>query len=174
MGGGAPVTPFDGVIIALLLLAVCRGIYIGLIREGFSIAALGAAVLATRYGTTPAASWLHEATQGEIGPTAAPWLMGAAIAVATVAIVSLLGRLIKRGVSFAGLRWADRLGGAALGAADGILVAMLVVLGSTFVVGREHPIVASSRSLEAYDSIRSFVDDRADELPSVASPGRWD
>ncbi len=173
MGTGIPITPFDGAVLAVLLVAVARGLYIGLIREGFSIAALGAAVLATRYGTAPAADWLQRTTGGEIGPAAAPWLMGAAIAIGTVGLFSLAAKLMRRGARFAGLDWADRLGGAALGAAEGALVSMLIVLASTWLIGRDHPVVASSRSLEAYDVVRSFVDDHADELPSVAAPGRW-
>ena len=173
MGTGIPFTPFDGAMLAVLLVAIARGLHIGLIREGFSIAALGAAVLATRYGTAPAADWLRATTGGEIGATAAPWLMGAVIAIASVGLVSLLGRLIRRGARFAGLDWADRLGGGALGAAEGAVVAMLIVLVSTWTVGREHPVVASSKSLEAYDLVLTFVDDHADKLPDVAAPGRW-
>jgi len=156
------------------LIAVLRGVYIGLIRESFSIAALGAAVLAARYATEPMAGWLVDVTGGEIGQGLAPWISGAMIAMATVVGVSLLGRMIRRGARFAGLGWADRLGGAALGAAEGILVAILIVLGATLVMGRQHPAVAPSKSLRAFDEVQSFVASNRDRipnsLPSVAAP----
>jgi uncharacterized membrane protein required for colicin V production len=174
MSTGFDLTLLDGAILSVLLVAVARGIWMGLIRESFSVAALGAAVVTTRLGTPPAADWLVATTGGEIGPAAAPWLMGAAIAAATVAAVSVLGRFIKRGAQFAGLGFADRIGGAAIGAAEGVLVGLVIVLGATLVVGRDHPVIAESKSLEAYDVVRAFVDEHADDLPDVAGPrGEW-
>jgi uncharacterized membrane protein required for colicin V production len=163
----------DGLIIAVLLAATGRGIWNGLIREGFSIAALGAAVLATRFFAADAATWLTAVTNDQIGSGAAPWICGALISIGTVGLVGTLGSLLRRGARFAGLGMADRLGGAALGAAEGMIVAMLIVLGATWTVGRAHPVVEQSRSLAAYDSVRSFVDARSDQLPDVASPGDW-
>jgi uncharacterized membrane protein required for colicin V production len=131
-------------------------------------------VLAARFATEPMAAWLVDVTGGELGPSLAPWFSGALIAMATVVAVGLLGRMIRRGARFAGLGWADRLGGAALGAAEGTLVAILIVLGTTFVIGRQHPSVEPSKSLRAYDEVRSFVVRNRDQLPgslpSVAAP----
>ena len=87
--------------------------------------------------------------------------------------VGTLGNLVRRGARFAGLGLVDRMGGAALGAAEGFLVGMLIVLGATLVIGREHPVVEQSRSLEAYDTVRALVDAQNDDLPDVAAPGKW-
>ena len=101
----------DGIVIAILSITVCRGLYIGLIREGFSIAALGGAFIAVRYATTPAATWVQEVTNGAIGATAAPLIMGTLIALATIAAVGFVSRGLKLGARAAGLGWADRIGG---------------------------------------------------------------
>jgi predicted ABC-type transport system involved in lysophospholipase L1 biosynthesis ATPase subunit len=50
----------DGIILAVLLLALVRGVLIGLIRETFSIAALGGACIAVLYAAAPAAHMLGE------------------------------------------------------------------------------------------------------------------
>lgn len=172
--GDASFTLLDGAILLVLFVALLRGFFIGLIRESFSIAALAGAVLVTRATTAPAAELLQQWTDGEIGPALAPWLAGTAIAIATVAVIALLGRVLRRGARLAGLRWADRVGGAALGAAEGAVIAMVIVLGATWTVGRTHPQVAESRSLEAYDVVRSFVEQSGEELPDVAAPpGDW-
>ncbi len=63
-------SPLDGVILAVLLVAVARGIWTGLIREAFSVAALAAALVAARFFTTPAAAWLTETTGDQIGSIA--------------------------------------------------------------------------------------------------------
>jgi len=170
-------TLLDGIVGCVLLVALARGLYIGLVREGFSMAALAAAVIVTRAATGPAAQWLVDATDGQIGALAAPWIAGAAIALATVTLVGLAGRVMRRGLQLAGLSWADRVGGAALGLAEGSLVAVIVVLAAVWLVGREHPSVASSRSLAVYDQVQEAVAERVDELPEppelphVALPG---
>lgn len=163
-------SPLDGVVLAILLIAVARGFFIGLIREGFSIAALAGACLAVRYFTQPAAQWLRLVTDGEIGFGVAPWLAGAGIAIASAAIVVLVGRWLRTGIRAAGLGWADRIGGSALGAAEGALIAALLVLGASWFFGRAHPILLESRSVVAYDEIQSFVRERAEDLPGVAAP----
>ena len=172
MGWLATVSALDGLVVAILLLAIARGLFRGLIGEVFSIAALGGACLAVRYGTSPAAAWLQEATRGEIGPGAAPWITGALLAIATIGVVAMVGRLLKRGAKAVGLGWADRLGGGALGAAEGALVAGLMLMGAIWMVGRAHPTLAGSRSLEAFDQLQAAVQERADSLPDVAAPPR--
>jgi uncharacterized membrane protein required for colicin V production len=172
------VTPLDGIVLTVILAALARGIFIGLVREGFSMAALAAAVLVTRATAGPAGAWLNDWTEGQIGELAAPWIAGALIAFTTAACMGLIGRLMRKGVRMAGLSWADRVGGGALGLAEGGLLAVLVVLGAIWIVGREHPGVAESRSLAAYDVVQAAVRERADELPDmpelppVALPGK--
>lgn len=163
-------SPLDGMALAIALVAVARGLFIGLIREGFSIAALGGACVTVSYANAPAAAWLQTASGGEIGSGAAPWISGAVIAIVTVMVVGMLGRVLKRGAQAAGLGWADRLGGGALGAAEGALVIALIVVAASWLVGRDHPLLAESRTLEAYDEVASFVQSSQGDLPQVATP----
>jgi uncharacterized membrane protein required for colicin V production len=160
----------DGVVLAILLIAIARGALIGLIREGFSIMALAAACVAVRYGTNPAARWLNDITGGEIGAAIAPWIAGAVIVILSIGIVGLTGRWLKQGAKAAGLGWADRLGGSALGAAEGALLVSILVVGLTYLIGRDHPALVTSRSLAAVDELQEFVADNRDVLPKVASP----
>lgn len=162
----------DIVVVSILGLAMLRGFAIGLIRESFSIGALGAAFVTVRLFAAPSAGWLTAATQGQIGAAAAPWLTGIAIGIGTVAAVAFIGSWLRKGAHAAGLSWADRIGGSALGAAEGALVAGLIVMGTTYALGREHPAIDSARSVEAFDEARAFVLEQRDDLPAVAAPGK--
>ena len=166
------VSPLDGLVLAIVLVALARGFFIGLIREGFSIAALAGACLSVRYFTAPFAEWLTRTTNGEIGSGAAPWIAGAALAIASTAVIAIAGRFVRRGVRAVGLGWADRLGGTALGAAEGALVAALLVLGATWWFEPTHSVVKESRSVVAYQEVQAYVRDHAKNLPDVAAPLR--
>ncbi|MBW2232856.1 MAG: CvpA family protein [Deltaproteobacteria bacterium] len=163
-------TWLDGAVLVVLVIAMLRGLFIGLIREGFSIASVAAGVLAARIFTAPAAELLVELSEGEISAGVAPWIMGTVLAITTIAVVALTGRVLRRGARLVGLSWADRIGGAALGTVE---IAMVVVLGASWIVGRAHPQIAASRSLEAYDIVRTFVDENRGTLPDVAAPADW-
>lgn len=171
MQGDASVTLIDGILGGVLLVALVRGVWIGLVRESFSIASLGAAVLAARFGAAPGGAWLTEVTGGETGPFPPTWVAGTALAIGAAVAVAAVGYFVRRGVRFVGLSWADRIGGGALGLAEGVVVGALIMLGTTFAIGRQHPVVADSRSLVAYDTLRAFVDEQGSELPKVAAPG---
>ena len=168
---GSPLfSALDWVVLTILVAALIRGLFQGLIRELFSIAALGSACLAARYLTSPVADWLVESTRGEIGAAAAPWLSGTAIALGALTVVILVGRVLRRGAHAAGLGWADRLGGGALGAAEGALIAGLLLVGTGWIVGHSHPILAESRAAITFQGLQAVVQEQAEELPSVASP----
>jgi membrane protein required for colicin V production len=173
MGEGSSLTSLDGIVLAILMIAMARGVFIGLVRESFSIAALAAAVLAARYGTTFASEWLHTVSQGAIGSEVAFWVAGSLIAIITVLVVAMVGRVIRKGVRVAGLGWADRIGGAALGLSEGLIIGLLLVVGASWALGRDHPSVEQSRSLEAYEIVRHYFAERGQEFPDVASPGDW-
>jgi membrane protein required for colicin V production len=115
-------------------------------------------------------------TGGEIGAGAAPFITGAVILVATIGLVGFLGRYLKRGAKAVGLGWADRIGGGALGFAEGALVATLLVSGATLVFGRDHESIEQSRSVEAVEKLQEYVStnygDELDQLPDVAAPLR--
>ena len=139
------VSYLDGAAALILTLALLRGIWLGLIREAFSIAALGAAVPAVVKGVRPHEGWLLE--QADLGMWA-PWLAGLLLVVGAVASVAGLGRLLRRGVPAAGLGWADRAGGALLGALEGALVVVLLLVGATALLGRDHQLLAGASTVE--------------------------
>ncbi len=160
----------DVVVAAILGVALLRGLFLGLIREAFSLAALGGACIVVRIYHAPAADWLIGASRGEIGPQAAPWIAGAALGVGTIAAVAIAGRLVRKGVRFAGLGWADRAGGAVLGAAEGALVAGVLLLVVGLTLGRNHPFVAGSRSIAALERIERIATEREPGRIDVAAP----
>lgn len=163
--------PTDAVILVLLLLAALRGLAVGLVREAFSLAAIGGACIAVRLFTAPASGWVAEATG--LGDSAARVVAAAALAVGTLLVVGLLGRGVRRGLRAAGLGAWDRLGGAVLGTAEGAVVAAILLVLATFVLGRDHPLVAGSRSLEAFERLESFAAaPPASAPPDVAAPPR--
>ncbi|MBW1885189.1 MAG: CvpA family protein [Deltaproteobacteria bacterium] len=164
--------PFiDLAVATVLAIAISRGIWIGLIREGFSIAAIAAATIVTRFAVDPLSIRLTELTAGEISGRAAVWIAGAVLVVATILVVGALARLLRRGAKFAGLGWADRIGGGALGLAEGAVISTILVLLALWLVGPAHPTLAGSRSLAIVEQLQTLND--ADALPAVTAPGPW-
>ena len=51
------ITPLDGTVLFVMLVAIARGGYIGMIRESFSIAAVGASCIALRFGNVGVLPW---------------------------------------------------------------------------------------------------------------------
>ena len=166
-------SPLDGLVIAVIIVAIVRGLFIGMIREGFSIAALGGSLLAIRYTIGPAAAWLEGIAGGEIGPTASTWIAGVVIAIAVVVGVGLVGRVIRKGAHAVGLGWADRIGGGAVGAVEGTLVGAAILLGATWALGHDNELLAGSRSMEVLEKLQDYAADHKDELPDVSSPAEW-
>jgi membrane protein required for colicin V production len=164
------ITPVDGAILAIMLIAITRGVFIGLIREVFSIAALGAACVAVRFGTGPAAAWLQGVTSGQFGPNTARWVSAALLVIAAATAVGFAGRMLKRGANAAGLGWADRIGGAAVGAAESALLISLILIAAGWAIGPDHPMLTESRGVEAFGELQEFVLERSDRLPDVAAP----
>ena len=165
------ITLLDGTVLVVLLIGIARGLFIGMIRETFSIAAFGSACILLRFGNEIAANWLMQLTNGGVG-TAAPWITGAVIMVGTVGLISFLGRLLKRGVEAVGLGIADRLGGGALGLVEGALLSTLIVIGTSVILGRDNDTIKNSQSVEAVDFMREYVMKNSDDLPDVAAPFR--
>jgi membrane protein required for colicin V production len=171
--------PFaDLVILTVLAITIGRGLWIGLIREGLSIAAIGVATIVTRLSIDPLSAWVTEITAGEVAGRTAVWVAGVSLVISTILIVGLIARFLRRGAQFAGLGWADRLGGGALGFAEGAVVSTILVLIAVWLVGPTHPALAGSRSLATLERIQSLdeVQDLQNlgdhfELPNVAAPG---
>jgi membrane protein required for colicin V production len=157
----------DAAAAAILAVALLRGLWIGLVREAFSLAGLAAACLAVRFGSSDAAEALGALSPWPMAPLAAKILAGAILAVAAVLAVGLLGRLVRGGLHRAGLGALDRLGGGMLGAAEGALLLAVLVLGATALLGPTHPWLADSRAVALVQEAR----ERAASPPGhVAAP----
>lgn len=166
--GGTALAPVDYVVAGILAIALLRGLTRGLLRESFSIAALAAAVITVRLFCGDVSLWLLQATDGAIGELVAPWLAGGALAVGAIGATALVGRFARRGARVVGLGWADRAGGAVLGTAEGLLVAGILVGLIGYFAGRNHPAIARSRSLVAFQELERLA--RNGELPELDLP----
>jgi membrane protein required for colicin V production len=144
----------DQLVLGILLLATLRGLWIGVIREAFSLAALAAAALAVRLGTAAMAGWLMENVPFPLTPGAARIAGGTVLAVAAVLLVGGIGSGLRRGARAVGLGLLDRLAGGALGVAEGALAAGLLVLLASSLLGPGHPAVADTLAQAALDRAR--------------------
>ncbi|MFK7895052.1 MAG: CvpA family protein [Myxococcota bacterium] len=171
MIGDAEIPVIDLIVGTVVFIAVLRGLFIGLIREGLSLASIGAATIVTRLFVDPLAIELTEITAGEISGKAAYWIAGVLLVVATILASGFVARLIRKSVTYAGLGWADRLGGGALGAAEGGIIGAVLVLIALWLVGPDHAMTEGARSVEIVQELQ----DRREggELPEVAAPGDW-
>lgn len=161
----------DMIVLTVLFVTVVRGIWIGLIREGSSLAAIGIATIVTRLLVDPFSTRLTELTGGEITGKTAMWIAGILLVVATIVALGFVARLLRRGAEAAGLGWADRLGGGALGAAEGAIIGAILVTIALWLVGPNHATTEGARSIELVEELQSMHE--SGELPSVASPGDW-
>ena len=167
MGGSEPLDIAAGAILALTLL---RGLWLGMIREVFSLAALCAAYLAAVSFNLPLAVWLGAESAGKIGADVAPWVAGALLALGAITSVAIVGRLVQRGLRAAGLSWADRLGGSVLGLAEGaVAVGVLLAMTIAF-AGRDHQLVAETRALATFERLEQFANRDGERLSDVAAP----
>lgn len=141
----------DAVAGAVLGLALLRGVWIGAVREAFSLAGLAAAGWVVRSWRVPAGAWLVAHGPFEMTELAARILAALGLGAATVLAVAVLSRLVRRGVRGAGLGLLDRLAGALLGAAEGALVAGALTFGLIALLGRDDAALTGTRSLAAYE-----------------------
>jgi len=169
-GGFHSVELVDWIAGAILVVAILRGLFLGLIRQVVSIASLLAASMVVRRYTPEVASWMERSSHGGIAHALAPWLAGAALAIGTLLAGALFGRLLRRGAQMAWLGLPDRLGGALLGAAEGVLVCAILLLVLTSWVGRDSSLVAGSRSIAALERLERMADRVSPSLPDVAAP----
>ncbi|MBW2712176.1 MAG: CvpA family protein [Deltaproteobacteria bacterium] len=162
--------PVDIIALGLIALACLRGIYIGLTREVFSIGAIAAATLAVRFLLEPARELVLESVPYELPATLSTWIAGGVLVIACMLGVSLLGRLLQRGVNAAGLGAIDRLGGATLGLAEGGLVVALGVAVGLATLGNDHNLLEKSHTLTYYKKAQAIVQPRLESAIDVAAP----
>ena len=171
MESAASVAPIDLVAAAILGIAGLRGLFRGLIRETFSFGSLAAAYVAVRMFRIPVGQWLFVNSQGAISEGAAPWVAAGLLVVAAIAAVTIASRLVRVGARVAGLRWADRAGGAALGVAEGAIAAGALVLIAGAILGRGHPLLAESRSLAALERLEQAAGTTVSADVAAPPPG---
>lgn len=162
----------DFVVGAILGVAALRGLFRGLSREAISIASLAAACVVVRLFAAPGAAWLVEHTGGQVGPFAAPWIVGVLLAVATLFAGAMLSRVVRGGARAVGLGWADHAGGAVLGAAEGVLLSAVLLLIAVNVLGRDHAFVSGSRSLQALTELERVAEEGNAKVDVAAPPRR--
>ena len=163
----AGLEPIDLLACAILLIAALRGMALGLIREAFSIGALGAAAIAVRVWNQPFTHWLQNSTQGALPHTFAPWIAGGLLAAGVVVAVAIFGRVMRQGARAVGLGWFDRILGAALGTAEGVLAAGLLLFAIGAVLGPDHTLLVKSRSYAMLERVRETT---AFATTDVAAP----
>ena len=166
----ADLSTLDSIVLGVLGIGIARGPYIGLIREGFSIAALGGGLIAIRYGTPPVAAEIARVSGGELSGTVATWVAAAAIGLGVVAIVGTAGKMLRKGARAVGLGWADRIAGGLVGLVEGALAAAVIVVGAMWAMGDDSPLVENARSPEILEQLQDYLADHRDELPAVAAP----
>ena len=150
----AGLTPIDLLAFVILSIATLRGLALGLIREAFSIGALGAAVIEVRVWNDPFMRWMQNESHGGLPADLAPWISGTLLAIGVIAAVAIFGRVMRQGARAAGLGWFDRLAGAVLGAAEGALAAGLILLAIGSALGPSHHLLAGSRSYALLERVR--------------------
>ena len=163
-------SPVDLLAAVAIAVALLRGLFLGLVREAFSLGSVAAACIVARLYANPLGDWLVRVSDGSIGNGVAPWIAGAALAVASIAAVVAAGRWVKRGVMAAGFNWADRAGGAVLGAAEGALLVVVVLALVTTIVGRDHDAIRGSRCLDALERLEMLAQNREWKEIDVAAP----
>jgi uncharacterized membrane protein required for colicin V production len=141
----------DAIAAALLLLASLRGLWIGAVREAFSLAGLAAAAWVVSAFRTPAGAWLAEHGPFEMTELAARVIAALVLGAGTLLAVSVVSRLAHRGMREAGLGLADRVAGGLLGAFEGAVIAAALVFGLTLLLGRDDDALAGTRSLAAFE-----------------------
>jgi uncharacterized membrane protein required for colicin V production len=159
----------DGIAAAVLALAALRGVFIGAVREAFSLAGLAAAIIAVRAWGEPLGSWLEALGPEAMAGLAARLVAGLVLGLGSLLAVAGIGRVVRRGVRGAGLGLLDRLAGALLGAAEGAVVVAALTLGLAALLGREDAALTGTRTLAALEATENALGVRAPDV-STAPP----
>lgn len=162
----------DIVVATIIGIACLRGFFLGLIREAFSLGSLGAAYMVVRAFVGPVAAWIGEISEGRINPALEPWAAGALLVLVTIGAVTTIGRIVRRGARAVGLGFVDRVGGALLGATEGVLVVVMLIMLVGDRIGRDHPAIAGSRTLAALEQMELLAREAPPAEVDVASPPR--
>lgn len=160
----------DVIAAAVLTLAALRGVWIGAVREAFSLAGLAAAIVAVRTWREPVGRWLEADGPVAMTPLAAELVAALALGLGSLLAVAIVGRLVRRGVRGAGLGLLDRLAGGLLGAAEGAVVVAALTVGLAALLGREDEALVGTRTLAALEATEHALGVGAPQVSS-APPG---
>jgi uncharacterized membrane protein required for colicin V production len=169
------VPTLDLVVVILLALGAARGLAIGLVREAFSFAGVGAALFAVWQFGDAATAALAPHVGGSLPPAAVHALAVAGLGFGVLLAVTVVGRLVRRSIQFAGLGVVDRLAGGCLGALEGALVAAVLLGAATYVLSPGHPWLVQSQAVAVFERARTDLTPPGGALPAdVAAPARRD
>jgi membrane protein required for colicin V production len=157
----------DLVAASVLSLAALRGVWIGAVREAFSLAGLAAAIIAVRAWREPVGSWLEANAPVAMSGLAAQLLAALLLGVGSLVAVALIGGVVGRGVRGAGLGLLDRLAGGVLGAAEGAVIVAAVTVGLAALLGREDPALLGTRTLAALEATEQALGVVAPDVSSA-------
>ena len=160
----------DIIVGTIIGIACLRGFFLGLIREAFSLASLGASYMAVVAFVRPVSQWVGEMGEGRISEALAPWVAGALLVLVTIGVVTTIGRIVRRGARAVGLGFVDRVGGGLLGATEGVLVVAVLVMLVGDRIGRDHPAIADSRTLAVLEHMELLAREAPPAEANVASP----
>ena len=164
----------DIVVGAIIGIACLRGFFLGLIREAFSLASLAAAYIAVKAFVGPVSEWVGDISGGRINEALEPWVAGALLVLVTIGAVTTVGRIIRRGARAVGLGFVDRIGGGLLGATEGVLVVIVLLMLVGDRIGRDHPAIANTRTLAALEEMELLASEAPPTEIDVASPPKSD
>jgi membrane protein required for colicin V production len=164
----------DIVVGTIIGIACLRGFFLGLIREAFSLASLAAAYMVVRAFVGPVAEWVGDISGGRISEALEPWVAGALLVLVTIGAVTTVGRIIRRGARAVGLGFVDRVGGGLLGATEGVLVVVVLIMLVGDRIGRDHPAIANTRTLAALEEMELLASEAPPAEVDVASPPKSD
>ena len=121
----ASLTPFDWIILALVLWSVVRGFIRGLIRELFALAALVIGITVAAWNYTAVSVWLARWIPQPTSASIAAFLL---LALAVTIGVLLVGRLVRSAAHLVGLGLVDGLAGAVFGLARACLLGAAILM----------------------------------------------
>lgn len=158
--------PLDLVALVVVGLLALRGLLRGAVREAFALGALAAAVLAVRSFEPGVTHALEPRLAAHLSPAIVRGLAIVLIAGAALVAVSAAGAFVRRGLHAVGLGLADRVGGAALGVAEGALALAIALSLAGGLLGADHPWLRESAAYAWLQQVRG-------EAPrDVAAPPR--
>lgn len=115
----------DWILAAIIALLAVRCFIRGFVAEVLSVAAFAGGLLAALLLYRPAGAFVKE----RLGVTAAPEVLGfVGVFIIAFALVKIIEHLVREGLEAANLERADRILGLVLGAAEGLIVASLILI----------------------------------------------